>query len=62
MSRQEDEDRERFEEERRREADVRRKLDLGLANALTEWILEVARPYVKKAFQGFMGWLRRLFA
>lgn len=42
---QEDEDRKRFEEERRREADVRKKLDTGLANALTEWTREVAKPF-----------------
>lgn len=61
MAHEDDDDRKRFEEERRRDAETTRRLERNLVGAVTEWILQVARPFVRKALDGFMGWLRRLF-
>lgn len=49
MAHDDDDDRKRFEEERRREAETARRLERNLLNALTDWILQVARPIVRKA-------------
>ena len=61
MSHNDDDDRKRFEAERTREAETTRRLERNLLGALTDWILQIARPIVRKALDGLVGWLRRLF-
>jgi hypothetical protein len=42
-----DEDRKRFEAERRRQADATRKLERGFLEAFAEWLGEIAKQVVK---------------
>lgn len=56
-----DDDRRRFDEERRRQAEANQRLERSLIEAFVEWIRDTAGRVVKNAIRGFLDWLKALF-
>lgn len=52
------EDRARFEEERRRQQQVNAKLERSVVSAFAEWLSEHAKNLVKKWVGDFWSWLK----